>query len=225
MQKKSIELWQELRTVLSGRNNTLDAILPPLVFTLINSLAGLAPAALTSLALAAGLTGLRMVRKEAPAYALGGLALTLLSAGLAWFTRSAAGFFLPGLVTSAILLAGTLISLAIGRPLAAWSSHLTRAWPREWYWLPQVRPAYNEVTWMWAAFIAARLAAQVALLKQGDATVLGWANTLLDWPATILILVISYIYGLWRLARLGGPGVEEFKAGQSPPWKGQSRGF
>ncbi len=225
MLEKISELWQELRAVLAGRNNTLDAIVPPLVFSLVNALAGLAPAALAALALAAGLTALRLARKEPPAYALGGLALTLLSAGLAWFTQSAAGFFLTGLATSGILLAGALISLAAGRPLAAWTSHLTRAWPREWYWLPQVRPAYSEVTWMWAGFIAARLAAQYALLRQGDVLTLGWANTLLDWPATILVLVVSYLYGLRRLARLGGPGVDEFKAGQSPPWQGQKRGF
>jgi hypothetical protein len=225
MKDKISELWQELRAVLAGRNNTLDAILPPLVFTLVNALAGLAPAALAALALAIGLTALRLARKEPPAYAFGGLALTLLSAGLAWFTQSAAGFFVTGLVTGGALLAATLTSLAAGKPLAAWTSHLTRAWPLAWYWLPRVRPAYMEVTWMWAGFIAVRLAAQYALLRQGDALTLGWANTLLDWPATVLVLVISYLYGLRRLAGLGGPGVDEFKAGQPPPWQGQKRGF
>jgi hypothetical protein len=40
-----------------------------------------------------------------------------------------------------------------------------------------------------------------------------------------MVLVASYIYGIWRLRQLGGPGVEEYKEDKKPPWKGQSRGF
>ena len=44
-------------------------------------------------------------------------------------------------------------------------------------------------------------------------------------PATIAILVLSYIYGIWRLQKLGGPGVDEFIEGKSKPWRGQKKGF
>jgi len=39
------------------------------------------------------------------------------------------------------------------------------------------------------------------------------------------LLVVSYLYGIWRLGNLEGPSVEEFKLGQEPPWEGQKRGF
>ena len=78
---------------------------------------------------------------------------------------------------------------------------------------------------MWLLFIAGRLIIQVWLFQQGQTGQLAWANTLLGWPVTILVLVVSYIYGIWRLRKLGGPGVEEFQEGQEPPWKGQTRGF
>jgi hypothetical protein len=219
------ELLNEFRTVLSGRSNTADTILPPLLYALVNMLAGLLPATLSALVLAAFLTVLRLVRKQSWWYALSGLGLTLLAAGLAWYTQNAASFFLPDLLTSATLLAAVLLSLWMRKPLAAWSSHLTRAWPKEWYWLQNICPAYTEVTWMWAAFIAARLAAQYALYQQGNASLLGWSNVLLGWPVTIVVLVISYLYGIWRLAKLGGPSVEEFLSHQPAPWKGQKRGF
>ena len=225
MPGKINELWQEFRTVFSGRNNTVDTIITPLVFSSVNALAGLFPAALSALGLAALLTALRLVRKQSWIYALSGLGVTLLAAGLAWFTQNATSFFLPALVTSGTLLIATLISILTGKPLAAWSSHLTRAWPVEWYWLPNICPAYLEVTWMWAVFIAVRLATQFLLYQQGNASVMGWANVLLDWPVTIVILVISYIYGTWRLTKLGGPSVEEFLNHQPSPWKGQKRGF
>ena len=66
---------------------------------------------------------------------------------------------------------------------------------------------------------------QFLLFQRGHASTLAWANTLLGWPVTIIVLVISYVYGLWRLHRLGGPGVDEFVGGVEPPWKAQTKGF
>jgi hypothetical protein len=63
-------------------------------------------------------------------------------------------------------------------------------------------------------------------LFQGNAVdELALVNTLTGWPATIALLVVSYLYGTWRLARLGGPSVEEFRDGAPTPWQGQRRGF
>jgi hypothetical protein len=225
MINKMNELLQEFRTVFSGRTNTLDTIIPPLLYALVNMLAGPLPAVLSAVILAAILTVLRLVRKQPWLYAVSGLVLTLLAAGLAWFTQNAASFFLPDLITSGILLAATLLSIWFKKPLAAWSSHLTRAWPKEWYWLPNIRPAYTEVTWMWAAFIAARLIAEYLLYQKGNVSLLGLANVLLGWPVTIVVLVMSYLYGIWRLTKLGGPSVEEFLSHQPAPWKGQKKGF
>lgn len=225
MTHKINELLEEFRTVFSGRTNTVDTIIPPLLYALVNVLAGLLPATLSALGLAALLTVLRLIRKQSWLYAFSGLVLTLLAAGLAWLTQNAASFFLPDLLASGILLAAALLSIWTGKPLAAWSSHLTRAWPKEWYWLPNIRPAYTEVTWMWAAFIAARLMVQYALYQQANVSLLGWANVLLGWPVTIGVLVVSYLYGIWRLAKLGGPSVEEFLSHQPAPWKGQRKGF
>ena len=225
MISKINELLQEFRTVLSGRTNTADTIIPPLLYALVNMLAGLVPATISALILAVILTVLRLVRKQSWLYAFSGLVLTLSAVGLAWYTQNAASFFLPDLITSGTLLAAALLSIGARKPLAAWTSHLTRAWPREWYWLPNICPAYTEVTWMWAAFIAGRLMAQYSLYQQGNAILLGWTNVLLGWPVTIVVLVFSYLYGIWRLAKLGGPSVEEFISNQPTPWKGQKRGF
>lgn len=225
MKDKLLELWQEFRVVFSGRNNTIDTILPPVVFALVDWLAGLQAALLSALGLAALLTVYRLARREQWLYAVSGLGLTALAAGLAWFSKSAVSFFLPALITSGITLAAMLISIGVDKPLAAWSSHLTRAWPRDWYWLPTIRPAYIEVTWMWSLFVAIRLAAQVVLYRQGQTVLLGWVNGVLDWPAMVAVLAGSYVYGLWRLGKLGGPSVDEYVSGQPAPWQGQKKGF
>ncbi len=90
---------------------------------------------------------------------------------------------------------------------------------------PQVRPAYSEVTWMWVLFFGLRLLLQFNLFQEAATSLLGIVQFLTGWPATIILLIASYLYGTWRLRNLGGPSVEEFKAGTEPPWEGQQRGF
>ncbi|HAS75007.1 MAG TPA: hypothetical protein DCS67_12755 [Clostridiales bacterium UBA8960] len=70
-----------------------------------------------------------------------------------------------------------------------------------------------------------RAALQFILIKNDNVTGLFVVNTLLGLPITALVLIISYIYGVWRLKRLGGPGIEEHKQNTPKPWKGQTRGF
>jgi hypothetical protein len=217
------EIWEELKSVLSGK--TVDALLPPLVYALFNAMFGLEIGIIAAIGLAVALGVRRLFKKQDWKYALGGILGVGLAAGLALLTRNAVSYFIPTIVSSGVLLLGALISLIYGKPLAVWASHLTRGWPLEWFWRSDVKPAYIEVTWMWTVFFAMRLALQIVLYLRGEAASLAWANTLLGWPVTIVILVASYLYGIWRLRKLGGPGVDEFKEGKVPPWRGQTRGF
>jgi hypothetical protein len=88
-----------------------------------------------------------------------------------------------------------------------------------------VRPAYSEVTIIWALFFTLRTLIQFELFQQQAAGALGIVQLLTGWPALIILLIASYLYGMWRLQNLGGPSVEEFKSGLEPPWQGQKRGF
>ena len=220
-------LWREIReefkTVAAGK--TLDAIFPPLVFVAVNAFARL------EIALgAAGLLGLLIVFKRWRArqswmYALGGLLGVLVASGFAFLAQNAANFFLPGIVSTAVLLLFAIVSLIAGRPMAAWVSHLSRGWTLTWFWRPDVRPAYREVTIGWALFFLIRLVAQIVLFMEGDPVRLAFYNTLLGFPLLFVGLVFTYVYGLWRLRRLGGPGIDEYDRGSEPPYRGQTRGF
>jgi hypothetical protein len=217
------EILEELRLVVSGK--TLDALLPPLVFAVTNGFWGLNRAVLTALTLSLLLGLRRLLLGQKATYALGGFLVVGAASGLALFTRNASNYFISAALTSGSLLAAAGFSLLLGKPLAAWVSHLSRGWPLDWFWRADVKPAYREVTWFWAAFFAMRLGVQVILLRSGDTLRLAWANTLLGWPVTGLVLIISYLYGIWRLHQLGGPGVDEYRKGIQPPWRGQVRGF
>lgn len=219
------ELLDEFRTVFSGRNSFLDAILPPIIFLLVNGLVGFQAAMWGALLLSVVFAVVRIIRKQSLLYALAGVGSVGIAIGIAWFLGKSEGFFLPGLISGSMTLLLTVVSLVIRRPMVAWTSFLARRWPLDWYWHAQVRPAYSEVTFAWAIFFAARLFLQFSLFQNENVNVLGLANFITGWPATILLLVFSYLYGTWRLVKLSGPSVDEFRSNAPAPWQSQRRGF
>lgn len=224
-QNKLRELLDELRIVFAGRNSFLDAILPPIIFLVINGFVGFQAAMWSALALSVAIAIVRVIRKQSLLYALAGVGSVAIAIGIAWFLGKSEGFFLPGLISGSMTLLLTLVSLIIRRPMLAWTSYLARRWPLNWYWHPQVRPAYSEVTFAWAVFFAARLFLQFSLFENQNINSLAVTNFVTGWPATILLLIVSYLYGTWRLAKLRGPSVDEFRNDTPAPWQGQRRGF
>lgn len=222
---KSRELIDEFRQVVLGRANLLDSILPPLLFVILNALLGFDYAMWGSLALVGILALVRVGRGQSPLYALGGVAGVGLAIGLTWLLGREQGYFLPGIISNGLLALLCLLSIVVRRPLVAWTSYLARRWPRGWYWHPRVRPAYSEVTALWLLFFAGRLALQIVLYRREAVGLLAILNVVSGWPATIVLLAVSYLYGTWRLRNLGGPSVQESEAGAEPPWQGQQRGF
>jgi len=224
-QSKSRELLDELRTVFAGQNSFLDAILPPILFLLVNGLAGFQAAMWSALALSIVIAIARIVRKQSLTYALAGVVSVAVAIGIAWFLGKSEGFFLPGLISGSMTLLLTIVSLVIRRPMVAWTSYIARRWTLGWYWHPRVRPAYSETTFAWAVFFAARLLLQYSVFQSENVTLLAVTNFITGWPATILLLVFTYLYGTWRLSQLQGPSVEEFNNNTPAPWQGQRRGF
>jgi hypothetical protein len=218
------ELLDEFRLVL-GSGGLIDAIIPPVLFLLVNSTFGFQAAMWSSLGLAVLIAALRLRRGQSLLYALAGIGSVGLAIAIVWLLGRAEGYFLPGLVSGGMTVALGLFSLIIRRPFVAWSSFIARRWPLDWYWHPRVRPAYTEVTIVWTIFFAARLLWQVSLFQAQAADQLVFINALLGWPALIILLVLSYLFGTWRLKNLKGPSVEEFKNQAPPPWRGQQRGF
>ena len=221
---KSRELLEELRSVL-GKVGLLDTILPPVLFLALNSFLGFQVAVGGALMLAILIAVVRVSRKQSLLYSLAGLGSVGLAVALAWFLGRSEGYFLPGIVNGGITVTLALVSLLIRKPMVAWTSFIARRWPLDWYWHPRVRPAYSEVTVAWTIFFATRLLWQVSLFRDQATSQLAFVNALLGWPALIILLVLSYLYGTWRLGNLNGPSVEEFRKQAPPPWDGQKRGF
>ncbi len=223
MPSRLVELRDEFSAVLGAR--LVDAILPLLLFLIANAIWGLNFAMWTALG-SSILLGVRRIRRnESLTYSLLGVFSVLLAIGLVALLGRAESFFLPGLLSGGLTVGLCLLSLLFKRPLTAWSSFITRRWDLTWYWHPQVRPAYTETTLLWTLFFGLKFWWQLALYQGGDADSLAWVQPLTGFPALVLLLVITYLYGTWRLHNLQGPSVDEFKKNLPAPWLGQQRGF
>jgi hypothetical protein len=223
MKKLVLEIKEELKMVLSGK--TLDAILPPFIYLFVNGNFGLSAAVLVASLTALGFGLYRFTKKQSWVYALGGLIGVSLAGGLALIAKNASNYFIPGIITNALILIIAIVSLILDKPMAAYASHLTRGWKLSWFWLKSIKPAYREVTWIWTLFFLMRTSIQIHLYTQNNITTLVWANTLMGLPITILILILSYLYGIFRLRSLKGPGIDEYLEDKLPPYRGQTKGF
>ena len=217
------EILEELNSVLKGK--TLDAILPPLLFVLVQSRTTLINAVIFALGLSLGIGFYRLFKRQAIAYAFGGLVTVLIASAFALFANNASNYYLPGILSTTFLFIVILISVLIDKPLAAFVSHLTRGWTLAWFLRKDIKPAYREVTWFWVVMFGLSAGVQWVFYLGSDLNQLVWVTSLFGLLFTIFVLIVTYVYGLWRLKNLGGPGIDEFNQNKQAPYKGQTRGF
>lgn len=216
------DLFNEIKGFLNSK--TIDSIVPPLLFVALNQIFSLTLAISISIAFAIILLLCRTYKKDNSKYALVGFVMVSIASILALLTNNPNTYFLPDLLTNVLLCLAIGISLIIGKPLVAYASHITRAWPIEWYWRDDIKPAYKEVSFLWFIFFLLKSLLQIYLIfiSNENSSVI---NLLIGVPATIIVMSISYIYGLLRLKQLKGPSVNEFKHNKPQPYKGQTKGF
>jgi hypothetical protein len=219
------DIRADLKQLFVGDRTLGDSFLPPLVFVATNAVWSLGPASAAALAMGGGVAAWRIRRGQQVAYALAGIAAIGFAAFLALRSGRAETYFLPGILSAAGWAVLALISMLVRRPLAAWTSWATRRWPLAWYWRNDVRPAYTEVTAIWAFYFAGRALLQWVLFANEQPELLAAAKVATSWPLILPLLIVSYVYGTRRLDRLGGPNVAEFESGADPPFQGGQRGF
>lgn len=219
------DIRADLRDLFTGDRTIGDSFPAPIVFVAVNAWLGLGWAAAAALVVGVAVALWRIRKGQKTVYAAAGIAAIGFTAFLALRSGRAESYFLPGILTAAGGAIGTVISIAVRRPLASWTSWYVRRWPLEWYRRDDVRPAYTGVSWIWAGYLGGRAAVQWVLFANGEPELLAIARVLTSWPTTIPLLIVSYVYGNRKLHRLGGPNVDEFREGAAPPFIGLQRGF
>jgi hypothetical protein len=217
------EILNELVTVLKGK--TLDTLIPPIIFIVSLNFLNLNLSLLSALSFSLLIYIFRLIKKETGKYALFGMVGILFASVFAYINQNATNYFISDMISNVLIVVVSVVSLIIKRPLAAYASHLTRGWPVAWFLRDDVKPAYKEVTIFWAIVFFIRAIVEFRLYLDDNISALFLLNTLVGFPLLIVVLTISYIYGIWRLRNLKGPGVDEFISKKEPPYRGQTKGF
>lgn len=225
IKEKIVEFVEQFRLIGAGYQAIVDALVPPLIFIISERFFRLEVALFITLIPSILILVLRILRHQSLLYIGLGTGGLFFAFGSAWISGNAAGYFLPSILSDAVLLILCIVSVFIKRPLVALTSHITRRWPLHWYWQEKIRPAYSEVTLFWGFYFGLKIIPQWILFNRGETQILGWLNILTGLPGTIILLIFSYLYGLRRLRRLKGPSVAEFEEEIAGPWQGQKTGF
>lgn len=81
------------------------------------------------------------------------------------------------------------------------------------------------MTLVWIFLFAFSFALQTFTYLYLDASAMAWIAQMFSLPFTLILLIITYVYGLYELRKLHGPGIDEFMQNKPAPYKGQTRGF
>ena len=221
--KQFSEIKSEVLGLNESQNNVFDSVLAPVFFVLLNRFFDLNIAIIGTGFLVALTIIYRVLRKDDLKFAFIGVVGTIVALLIARFQGSASGFFLPGIIRDLSIALIGFVSILIRRPFTIYSSQYFRKWPMEWYLLPSVKPAYNQVAILWVAFLSLKGGLQILFFNNPEILAIIKLST--SNQTTLILLIVSYFLGLRKLKNLKGPSVEEFNNNVSPPWKGQERGF
>lgn len=186
---------RQVMTTIGGWSGMVITAVPPLVFVIINSMAGLRPAIIAALGAGAAVALYRAVRKQPLQQAATGLGGVAFAAFVAWRTGQARGYFLVGIVTSFGYAAAFGISLLIRKPLVGYvweflepSPHRGVPWQRE----PVLLRAYSWATFAGFLLFAARAAVQTSLFASDLTGWLGVARLGMGYPMYIGVLGFAF---------------------------------
>ena len=219
------DLKTELKDLFVGERTVGDSFPAPIAFVATNAFMGIGAAAIAALIVGGIVAAWRVRKGQQVVYALGGIGAIGFAALLALRSGRAESYFIPGIVGAFGAGIGAVVSVAIRRPGAAYTSWFLRRWPIEWYFRSDVRPAYTTVTLVWAVYFLARGSVQLALFDRGQPELLAAAKLVTSWPLILPIIIGTYLWGNRKLHLLGGPNVDEYLAGAEPPYSGGQRGF
>ena len=166
--KQFSEIKSEVLGLNESQNNIFDSVLAPVFFVLLNRFFDLNIAIIGTGFLVVLTIIYRVLRKDDLKFAFIGVVGTIVALLIARFQGSASGFFLPGIIRDLSIALIGFISILIRRPFTIYSSQYFRKWPMEWYLLPSVKPAYNQVAILWVAFLSLKGGLQVLFFNNPE---------------------------------------------------------
>lgn len=182
---------------MGGIPGIVASSVPVAVFIVVNIVTTLQIALIAALAAGVAIAVWRIVRRQPLQPAVSGLLGVGFAAFIAYRTGEARGFYLPGLIYSAVLALAFLGSVVVRWPLAGVIWHGINGHGQSWRRDTRLRRAYTWATLLWAAVFVARVALQGFLYWNNQATWLGIARLAMGYP----LFGIALLGTIWAVSR------------------------
>lgn len=189
---------------MGGVQGIIASTIPVVVFVLANLLFSLQVAVIAALGAGVAIAVWRIVRRQPLQPAVSGLLGVGIAAFIAYRTGEARGFYLPGLIYSAVFGVAFLVSVVVRWPLAGVIWHGINGDGQGWRRNPALLRAYTWASLLWAAVFAARLVLQGFLYFNNQETWLGVARLLMGYPL-VGVALLGTIWAVRRANRTPAP--------------------
>jgi hypothetical protein len=189
---------------MGGVQGVIASTIPVAVFVVANVVFGLQPAVISALAAGVAIAVWRLGRKQALQPAVSGLLGVGVAAFIAYRTGEARGFYLPGLLFSAVCGLAFLVSMLVRWPLAGVVWHAVNGDGQSWRADRRLLRAYTFATALWTLVFASRVVVQGWLYNADEETWLGIARLAMGYPLVGLAL-LGTIWAVRRARRDPAP--------------------
>lgn len=184
---------------MGGVPGIVASTIPVAVFVVTNVLVGLQPALLGALAAGVVVAIWRIGRRQPVQPAVSGLLGVGIAAFIAYRTGEARGFYLPGLIFSAVFGTAFLVSVVVRWPLAGVIWHAINGHDHSWRQNPRLLRAYTLASLLWTLVFVARVVVQGLLYNADEETWLGIARLAMGYP----LVAVALIGTVWAVRRAG----------------------
>ncbi len=182
---------------MGGVSGIVASSIPVAVFVVANLLWELRPALIAALAAGVLVAVWRMARRQRLQPAVSGLLGVGVAAFIAYRTGEARGFYLPGLIYSAVFAVAFLVSVLVRWPLAGVVWHGINGHGHGWRRDPRLLRAYTIASLLWTAVFLARLVVQGLLYNAQEETWLGIARLAMGYP----LVAVALLGTVWAVRR------------------------
>jgi len=178
---------------MGGVSGLIYSSLPVLVFVPVSSLAGLMPAIISALAVAAVILVWRLLRKESAQPAISGFMGVGICALIAYLVGESKGYFLYGIWMSLFWAVVFFVSVLIRRPIVGYIWSWINGHDRTWRSVRRAVLVFDIATITWVLVFAARFVVQRHLYDADETGWLATARIAMGWPLTAVAALATYL--------------------------------
>lgn len=183
---------QAILAQMGGVSGLIYSSLPVVVFVPVSSIAGLIPAIVAALGVAALILVWRLVRRDTVQPAISGFIGVGISALIAYLVGESKGYFLLGIWMSLLWASVFALSVLIRRPVVGYIWGWINGHSDQWRKMPTAVRAFDFATVTWVAVFLSRFIVQRHLYDADQTGWLGVARIAMGWPLTAIAALVTY---------------------------------